>query len=108
MQVKVGLTHDEAVQLDARRGHYSRAEFARAAALGNDLLAAPPPLAVQTWADSARIQACLSQINGHAVALNQLNLDQGEQVAARRMLAESAQILSDFKQFRIAILSGEH
>ena len=106
-QIKIGLTHAEASQLDDRRGHYSRSEFARAAALGNQLLAAPVPEAVRTWADSARIQSCLNQINGHAQALNQLNLDQGEQAAARLILSESAQILRDFKEFRLAILVGK-
>ena len=106
--VKIGFTQSEAAQFDARRGHYSRAEFARAATLGSQLLAAPLPAAVATWSDSARIQSCLAQINGHAAALNSLNLDQGEQAVARQVLAESAQILASFKEFRLAILTGEH
>ena len=106
-QVKIGFTQSEAAQLDQRRGHYSRAEFARAATLGGQLLAAPLPEAVRTWSDSARIQSCLDQINGHAAALNSLNLEQGGQAAARQMLAESAQILASFKEFRLAILAGE-
>ena len=105
--VKIGFTHVETSQLDTLRGHYSRAEFARPATLGNDLLAAPLPAAVATWADSARIQSCLSQINGHAQALNSLSLVAGEQAAARQVLLESAQILASFKEFRIAILAGE-
>lgn len=108
MTVKVGLTNDESDRLDQRRGHYSRSEFTRAAALGSQLLAAPLPAAVATWADSARIQSCLTQINIHAESLNSLKKDAGEQAAARQLLTESAQILADFKEFRIAILAGEH
>ena len=107
LTVKVGLTNDESAQLDARRGHYSRSEFVRAAALGSQLLAAPLPAAVKTWADSARIQACLTQINAHAEALNSTKKDAGDQAAARKMLSESAQILANFKEFRLAILAGE-
>lgn len=101
--VKVCLAPAELADLDTRRGHHSRAAFCRAAALSLDL--GPLPDAVRTWAHSARIQSCLTQINNHASSLNGLALAAGQAVAARQLLAESTKILEDFKEFRHTVLS---
>lgn len=104
--VKVGFNADELATLDAKRGHYSRAQFLRAAGLGIRLRAAPDPASVTTWAESARVQACFTQINNIAYLLNSAQLSDGEGVAAAEMLGRSTEILEAFKKFRAEILDG--
>lgn len=98
--VKVFFNQSELVDLDARRGHYSRPEFIRSAALGLQLKSAPLPAAVRTWADSARIQSCLTQINEHANQLNSIRQDIGAEQAAIVLLNRSNEVLAAFKEFR--------
>ena len=93
----------ELADLDARRGHYSRPEFIRSAALGLQLKAAPLPAAIRTWSDSARIQSCLTQINQHSTALNSIRLEDGKEKAALELLNRSREILDEFKAFRLIL-----
>lgn len=104
--VKVGFDQAQAAELDARRGHYSRAEFLRAAGLDIKLMAAPSSAAVTTWAESARIQACFTQINAIAYSLNNIRQADGVESAAAELLARSSEILEAFKEFRAEILGG--
>jgi len=106
LTVKVGFNQAQAAELDARRGHYSRAEFLRAAGLDIKLMAAPSSAAVTTWAESARIQACLTQINAIAYSLNNIRQADGVESAAAELLARSSEILEAFKEFRAEILGG--
>lgn len=93
----------ELADLDAHRGHYSRPEFIRSAALGLQLKAAPLPAAIRTWADSARIQSCLTQINSHASILNSIRLEDGQEQAALELLGRSKEVLNEFKAFRLIL-----
>ena len=102
--VKVGFDQAEAADLDARRGHYSRAAFLRAAGLGVQLQAAFDARLLTTWQESARVQACFTQINNIAYSLNSSQKHTGEEAAAAELLARSAEILAAFKEFRAAIL----
>lgn len=104
--VKVGFDQAQAAELDARRGHYSRAEFLRAAGLDIKLMAAPSSAAVTTWAESARIQACFTQINAIAYSLNNIRQADGVESAAAELLVRSSEILEAFKEFRAEILGG--
>jgi hypothetical protein len=104
--VKVGFTQDELAHLDTRRGHYGRAAFLRAAGLDIKLMATPSPAAVTTWAESARIQACFTQINDIAYSLNNTRQVDGVESAAAELLARSSEILEAFKEFRAEILGG--
>lgn len=104
--VKVGFTQDELASLDIRRGHYSRAAFLRAAGLDITLKAAPSAAAVTTWAESARVQACFTQINDIAYSLNETRQVHGADSAAKQLLTRSAEILEAFKKFRSEILDG--
>ncbi|MCY1167895.1 hypothetical protein D9M73_78710 [compost metagenome] len=104
--VKVGFTPDELASLDTRRGHYGRAAFLRAAGLDIKLMAAPSAAAVTTWAESARVQACFTQINDIAFSLNNTRQAAGVDSAAAELLSRSAEILSAFKTFRAEILGG--
>lgn len=99
-RIHVHFSAVELADLDARRGHYSRPEFIRSAALGLQLKAAPLPAAVRTWADSARIQSCLTQINDHANQLNSIRQDVGAEQAAIVLLNRSSEVLAEFKEFR--------
>jgi hypothetical protein len=105
--VKVSLNVTEMTLLDELRGHYERSAFMRAAALNQPLPKKPDPLAVTTWAESARIQACFTQLNELAHPLNTIRLEQGEEAAARELLRQAPLILSLFKKFRSEILGGE-
>lgn len=102
--VKVGLDQAEAVDLDARRGHYTRAAFLRAAGLGVQLQAAFDAKLLTTWQESARVQACFTQINDIAYSLNSTRKNAGVDVAAAELLARSSEILAAFKAFRAEIL----
>lgn len=104
--VKVGFTQDELADLDQRRGHYGRAAFLRAAGLDLKLVAAPTPATVTTWADSARVQACFTQINDIAYLLNTTRQNAGEGAAAAELLNRSAEVLTAFKEFRQAVFGG--
>lgn len=102
-RVRVHFSQQELVDLDSRRGHYSRADFLRSTGLGTQLKAAPLPAAVRTWADSARIQSCLTQINQHSTALNSIRLEDGQEQAALELLNRSTEILKEFKAFRLIL-----
>ena len=105
--VKVCHAPLELDNLDAARGHYSRAAFLRAAGQEQKLYAALPPELATTWAESARVQACFTQINDIAYSLNQSRKNDGEAAAAAKMLAESTSILAAFKEFRATVLGGQ-
>lgn len=102
-RVRVHFSQLELADLDSRRGHYSRADFLRSTGLGTQLKSAPLPLAVRTWADSARIQSCLTQINSHANTLNSIRLEDGQEQAALELLNRSKEILAEFKSFRLIL-----
>lgn len=102
-RVRVHFSQQELADLDCRRGHYSRADFLRSTGLGTQLKSAPLPLAVRTWADSARIQSCLTQINQHSTALNSIRLEDGKEKAALELLNRSKEILDEFKAFRLIL-----
>lgn len=104
--VKVAFSPAELSKLDLEKGHYTRAAFMRAAALSQKLHAALPPEIAATWAESARVQSCFTQINDIAYSLNQVRQNDGEAAAATKMLAESATILAAFKEFRATVLGG--
>lgn len=104
--VKVGFTTAELAALDERRGHYSRAEFMRAAALSTQLQAAPGAELATTWTESARIQSSFHHINKHAKILNRIALRDGEEATAREVLDRSGEILDDFTEFRVAVFGG--
>ena len=105
--VKVGFTQAELAALDERRGHYSRAEFLRSAGLDARLQAAPGAELATTWSESARIQSSFFHVNEHAKRLNMLALHDGQEAAARELLARAGQMLADFAEFRIAVFGGE-
>ena len=102
--VKVGFNQAEAADLDARRGHYSRAAFLRAAGLDAQLQAAFDAKLLTTWSESARVQACFTQINDITYSLNSIRKKEGEEAAAAELLARSAEILAAFKEFRAVIM----
>lgn len=102
-RVRVHFSQQELADLDSRRGHYSRADFLRSTGLGTQLKSAPLPLAVRTWADSARVQSCLTQINSHASVLNSIRLEDGQENAALELLNRSKEILNEFKAFRLIL-----
>ena len=102
-RVRVHFSQLELADLDSRRGHYSRADFLRSTGLGTQLKSAPLPAAVRTWADSARIQSCLTQINSHANTLNSIRLEDGQEQAALELLNRSKEILAEFKSFRLIL-----
>lgn len=104
--VKVSLNVTEMTLLDMLRGHYERSAFMRAAALNQPLPKKPDPAAVTTWAESAPIQSCFTQLNEHTQPLNTIRLEQGEEAAARQLLKEAPEILALFKKFRSEILDG--
>lgn len=105
--VKVGFDQAESTDLDRRRGHYSRAAFLRAAGLNHQLQAAFDARLLTTWQESARVQACFSQINNIAYSLNSSQKHTGEEAAAAELLARSAEILAAFKEFRAQIMPGQ-
>lgn len=102
-RVRVHFSQLELADLDSRRGHYSRADFLRSTGLGTQLKAAPLPAAVRTWADSARIQSCLTQINEHSTALNAIRLEAGQEQAALELLNRANEVLNEFKAFRLIL-----
>lgn len=102
--VKVGFDQAEAADLDARRGHYTRAAFLRAAGLDTQLQAAFDAKLLTTWQESARVQACFTQINHIAYSLNSIRKSEGADAAAVELLARSTEILAAFKTFRTEIL----
>jgi ferritin-like metal-binding protein YciE len=59
-----------------------------------------------TWQQSARVQACFTQINHIAFSLNSIRKNAGEEAAASELLARSSEILAAFKEFRATILPG--
>ena len=103
---KVSHNAAELAALDARRGHYSRAAFLRAAGQDAQLQAAPGAELATTLAESARIQSCFHHINKHAKELNSIASGDGPEAAARELLACSGQILADFTEFRVAVFGG--
>ena len=105
--VKVGFNQAEAAELDRRRGHHTRAAFIRAAALGVQLIAAFDAKLLTTWQESARVQACFTQINDIAYLLNSVRKNEGEEAAAAELFARSSEILAAFKTFRATILPGD-
>jgi hypothetical protein len=104
--VKVAFSPAELSKLDLEKGHHSRAAFLRAAGLDQKLCAALPVAIATTWAESARVQSCFTQINDIAYSLNQIRQNDGEAAAAAKMLAESASILTAFKEFRASVLNS--
>lgn len=104
--VKVGFNQAELAELDARRGHHTRAAFLRAAGLGSKLFAAFDAKLLTTWQESARVQACFTQINDIAYSLNSIRKSEGADAAAAELLARSSEILAAFKAFRAEILPG--
>jgi hypothetical protein len=102
--VKVAFSPAELQKLDSEKGHYTRAAFLRAAGLDQKLHAALPVEIATTWAESARVQACFTQINNIAYSLNQVRQNEGEAAGAAKMLAESTSILVAFKEFRAVVL----
>jgi hypothetical protein len=105
--VKVAFSPAELAKLDISKGHYTRAAFMRAAALSQKLYAALPAEIATTWAESARVQSCFTQINDIAYSLNQVRQNDCEAAAATKMLAESGSILAVFKEFRATVLGGQ-
>lgn len=102
--VKVGFDQAEAADLDRRRGHHTRAAFLRAAGLNAKLQAAFDAKLLTTWQQSARVQACFTQINHIAYSLNSTRKSAGVDAAAAEILARSSEILAAFKDFRAEIL----
>ena len=102
--VKVGFDQAEAADLDARRGHHTRAAFLRAAGLNAKLQAAFDAKLLTTWQQSARVQGCFTQINDIAYSLNSTRKSAGVDAAAAELLARSSEILAAFKDFRAEIL----
>ena len=102
--VKVGFDQAEASDLDARRGHHTRAAFLRAAGLNAKLQAAFDAKLLTTWQQSARVQGCFTQINDIAYSLNSTRKSAGVDAAAAELLARSSEILAAFKDFRAEIL----
>lgn len=104
--VKVGFTQAELAALDEQRGHYSRAEFLRAAGLGAKLQAAPGAELAATWQSTARLQSSFHHVNKHAKELNTIAVNAGSEAAARELLDRSGEILADFVEFRINVFGG--
>jgi hypothetical protein len=99
-RLKVSFSLAELSELDQRRGHHSRAAWCRAAALGAQLAAAPTPAWATTWAESARLASCLTQLNEHASSLNSIRLAEGQAAAAASLAAEleqTRQLLAEFR-----------
>ena len=71
------------------------------------LQAAPGAELATTWSESARIQSSFFHVNEHAKRLNMLALHDGQEAAARELLARAGQMLADFAEFRIAVFGGE-
>lgn len=103
----MSLNVTEMTLLDVLRGHYERSAFMRAAALNQPLPKKPDPAAVTTWAETAPVQSCFTQLNDITQPLNTIRLEQGEEAAARELLRQAPEILSLFKKFRSEILSGD-
>ena len=72
--------------------------------LGARLVAAFDSKLLITWQESARVQACFTQINNIAYSLNAIQKNAGEEAAARELLARSSEILAAFKEFRTQIM----
>jgi hypothetical protein len=101
--VKVAFSQLELAALDAHRGHYSRAEYLRAAGLDARLQAAPGASQARTWAGSAPVQSSFEKVNGHALEINTIALQDGPGAAASELLARSGQVLGDFAAFRLNV-----
>ena len=101
--VTVKITIAEAALLDEKRGHHGRAAWLRAAGL--DLVLTPTPTKrwQSTWEESARLAACLTQINNLAVKLNAKNLTDGEVAAAEILRSEISQTRELLAEFRASI-----
>lgn len=96
----VSMNLAEFQKLDKRRGHYPRAVFARAALLGATLKQAAMPELATTWQESARLAACLTQLNEHVLSLNTIRLNHDESVSASKLRDElelTRKMLSDFR-----------
>ncbi len=101
--VTVKLTIGEAAQLDEKRGHHGRSTWMRAAALDMVLIA---PLSSEwqtTWSESARLAACLTQINNLAQRINTSILADGEAIAIRLLISEVQQTRHLLAEFRASI-----
>ena len=98
--VKVFFASGELEELDRQRQHRARGEFLRAAGLGAELAAPLPAEFVTTWSESARLAACLTQINSVAAHLNLIKLTDGDLAAARALqlqVPEVAEVLAEFR-----------
>jgi hypothetical protein len=101
--VTVKLTVAEANLLDQKRGHHTRSAWLRAAGL-DMVLSAPLTNEWQTtWQESARIAACLTQINNLASRINSTILAEGEAAAVSLLLAELADTRDLLAEFRASI-----
>jgi hypothetical protein len=99
-RLKVSLNLDELALIDSKRGSFPRASWIRAAALGVELKAAPAPELAATWQSSARLAACLTQLNEHVTNLNSIRLHDGQAAAADRLAVElekTRQLLFEFR-----------
>lgn len=98
--VKVFFSDSELADLDGRRAHHSRADFLRAAGLSLNLPTPLPSRYVTSWSESARIAACLTQINFVSLNLNRINLVGGPLEAAlalQKQVPEVAALLAEFR-----------
>lgn len=101
--VKVFFTRGELEDLDSRRQTHNRPDFIRAAALATELAAPLSNGYITTWAESARIQSCLTQINQVARQLNQLKLIGSELEAAHKLQKEIIEVSHLLAEFRAAL-----
>ena len=101
--VKVFFTSEELDDLDSRRQNHGRPDFIRSAALGAELAAPLSNAYITTWAESARIQSCLTQINQVARQLNQLKLIGSELEAAHKLQREVIEVSHLLAEFRAAL-----
>lgn len=98
--VKVFFSAGELADLDSRRAHHQRGEFLRTAGLCQQLTAPLPRELLTTWSESARIAACLTQINQVALNLNQINLSGGQLEAAQALLEQLPEVAFVLAEFR--------